>query len=1354
MGPSLTTEPSVAPLSDLPSRDTSRYPLSSLPRDPPKPFLSLIAEDLLIHAFLDTGPDVSIISDEFRMKIPSLRKKPLNKQFLHTQSVTGQKMDTLGTIPITVKVGSFTTSHTFQVVRGINRQFLLGWDFFSTHSAKIDVANATFTLANQTCPLVTFPRDSPISCNVRISSLVTLPAMSESNISVVLDSPIQGYTPDAYIGVFEPDYCPRDSPLAMARTLSQVDVGHTTVRIMNPTNQEVKLFPDTRIGQFYSVSDDSQSEYSVTEPSPSVNEVTVPTKSPLPPVDISKTSISPSQLREVETLLCKHSAVFSTGPNDFGRTNLVTHRIRTGDASPVRQRAYRTSPKIKSEIRSQVDTLLDHDVIEESHSPWSSPVVMVKKKDGSYRFCVDYRKLNKLTVKDSHPLPRTDDSLDALSGSVFFSTIDLSSGYWQVAVHPDDREKTAFTTGDGLYQFKVMPMGLTNAPPTFQRLMELVLSGLHWSSCLVYLDDVIIVGKSFAEHMSNLEQVLLRFKQANLKLKPSKCHFLHTEVRFLGHVVSNKGIRPDPTNTERVAKWPTPTNPTDVRSFLGLCSYYRRFIKGFAAIAVPLHRLTQKNVPFEWSADCEDAFCTLRDALIQPPIMAYPDASHPFTIFTDASHSAIGCVLSQIQDGTERVVAYASHVLTAAEQRWSTYDRELWAIVWSIRHFRHYLVSAPFTIVTDHKPLVGLRKLPVQNDRTGRRSRWALELDPYDWVITHRDGKRHSNADALSRCPQIAPSSPPTLSPVATQQASCSSVQTPPNTLVPQSSSDVSQPHSPNPDSSRSQRTKLLANTPVKLENDIRQEQLADPVLSEVITWVQTRTRPRRSLLRRALPATRRLWRDFRNLVFVDDILCRKFRPSPGQPHIHQVIIPKSLQSSVLSQLHGDPFSGHFSADKTFQRSANVCYWPYIRRDIDIFCTTCHSCESRRNPTPRNKAPMQIDNSSRPFQRIFADITELPITSKQNRYVLVVMDQFTKYVNMYPLRDQTAHSVARCIFDHYICEHGVPETLHTDQGRQFDGALVHELCKLLGINKTRTSPYHPQSDGLVERFNRSMKDQLAKYLATTPGEWDDVLHQVAFAYNSTVHSSTGFTPFYLATGREPRLPAIAKIGTPISPTYQTPDAYAVSLQTRMQSAFQHAASTQQLSSDAQKSAYDAKIKFKPYKPGDLVWLDDPAKARTKLAPRWKGPYKVLASPSCENQNPVTYSILDLQNPDAKPKRIHYNRLKPYRSSILPQRLPPPLLPTPPSPITALSGSIPLPTPSFPAPLLNPPLTTPLHPSSSSMPTHLPPPDPPLNLRPTPPYNFQQSQNSPPVRRTRSGRLVTRPSRLGFPSSSY
>lgn len=405
-------------------------------------------------------------------------------------------------------------------------------------------------------------------------------------------------------------------------------------------------------------------------------------------------------------------------------------------------------------IQAHVDDMVAKGIVEASHSPWAAPIVMVRKKDGTWRFCVDYRGLNSVTIKDAHPLPRMDDTLDALRGSSIFSTMDLSSGYWQVQLHEADKPKTAFTTGRSLYQFTVMPMGLVNAPPTFQHLMQLVLHGLSWKTCLVYLDDIIVYSKSFSEHIQHLREVFQRLRAANLKLKPAKCSFAQPQVTFLGHVVSSAGLQPDGKNILKVKDWPIPGSPTEVRAFLGLCSYYRRFIHSFAQISEPLHALTQKGKLFVWTETEQEAFNSLRHALTNAPILSYPDFSKEFLLFTDASNTAIGCVLSQLNaDNKERVIAYGSHVLTSTEKRWSTYDRELWAIVWSIRHFRQYLMGHSFRIITDHKPLLSLRRMVLDGDPTGCRARWALEIELYDWTIEYRHGHKHANADAMSHRP-------------------------------------------------------------------------------------------------------------------------------------------------------------------------------------------------------------------------------------------------------------------------------------------------------------------------------------------------------------------------------------------------------------------------------------------------------------------------------------------------------------------------------------------------------------------------------------------------------------------------
>uniref|UniRef100_A0A8B9J7P3 Gypsy retrotransposon integrase-like protein 1 n=1 Tax=Astyanax mexicanus TaxID=7994 RepID=A0A8B9J7P3_ASTMX len=307
--------------------------------------------------------------------------------------------------------------------------------------------------------------------------------------------------------------------------------------------------------------------------------------------------------------------------------------------------------------------------------------------------------------------------------------------------------------------------------------------------------------------------------------------------------------------------------------------------------------------------------------------------------------------------------------------------------------------------------------------------------------------------------------------------------------------------------------------------NEMRKRQEADDSLGTVRAWMEVvRRRPQLGSLKGLSPAVRKLWHEFPKLSLRNGILCRKYKSSPHTLPVYQVVLPEVLIPTALKALHGNEFSGHLGADRTLQRARRICYWPYMSHDIHKFCLECLPCQSRSSPTPHERAPLQCIHATRPFQRIAADITKLPITSRGHRYVLVIIDYFTRYVNHFPLKDQRAVTVAQCIFEEYIRQHGIPEAIHTDQGRQFDSDLMKQLCSMLRIEKTRTSPYHAQSDGMVERLNRTLKDQLAKYMLQSGGEWDCYLSQFELAYNSSVHSSTGFSPFFLAHGREPHLP--------------------------------------------------------------------------------------------------------------------------------------------------------------------------------------------------------------------------------------
>lgn len=521
--------------------------------------------------------------------------------------------------------------------------------------------------------------------------------------------------------------------LVVINTLTHVNNGQLHVRVANITDEDVWLQPHTRIGgvlhEITDVEDTKNSidfkRVSVNEEMVFVRESTTEEEQEQPsvcPIDLSNVECTPEQKKKLETLFKKHASVFTKDENDLGYTETVKHKIPTIDQVPVAQPYRRIPPNQFQEAKDHIRKLLDNGIIQESHSPYAAPIVLVRKKDGSLRLCVDYRRLNAKTVRDQFPLPRIEESIDAIGNAKWFSTMDLASGFNQVAMDEEDRHKTAFTTPFGIFEYNRMPMGMTNSPATFQRLMQTCLNDYIFQILLVYLDDIIVYSNTFDEHIERLDRVFTRLREHGLKLKPEKCKFLQHKVTYVGHQISSDGITTDPEKTRAVSEWKPPTTVKELRSFLGFCSYYRRFVKDFARIAGPLHQLVNNclhelkvekklKVPFmkRWNSECQTAFDALKTKLTHAPVLGFADYNKPFIVETDASHVGLGAVLSQDQEGQRKVIAYASRRLRPSEKNprnYSSMKLELLALKWAVTEkFRTYLLGSKFEVFTDNNPL-------------------------------------------------------------------------------------------------------------------------------------------------------------------------------------------------------------------------------------------------------------------------------------------------------------------------------------------------------------------------------------------------------------------------------------------------------------------------------------------------------------------------------------------------------------------------------------------------------------------------------------------------------------------------
>lgn len=881
---------------------------------------------------------------------------------------------------------------------------------------------------------------------------------------------------------------------------------------------------------------------------------------------IDQAETTPEVRRQLEELMLKWPTVCT---QSLGRTNVIKHQIITTDQQPIRKRPYKVSSFKNEFIEGQVKELLEKKIIQHSISPWASPVVVVGKKDGSMRLCVDYRGLNAKTHLDAYPMPQIVDILESLKGAKVFSTLDLKSGYWQMEMEKSSVEKTAFCTASGLYEFLCLPFGLKNSAASFQRLMEQVLREHKNKFCMVYIDDIVVFSPSVSTHLQQLQKIFASLKKAGLSLNMKKCNFIKPSLTFLGHVISAEGIKTDPEKISAVQTFPVPTSVKEVQRFLGFAGWYHRFIKNFSEKAAPLHALKKKDVTWNWSDKCQQAFETIKNDLITAPVLISPDFNRAFKVQTDASEYGLGAVLTQEEDGQERVVAYASRLLKGAEKAYSTSEKECLAVVWAIEKWRHYLEGNPFEVVTDHAALVWAFQHPKPSSRL---IRWTIRLQGFHFTVRYRKGQCNIVPDVLSRQFNTEPTY---------------LFLTPAQEKVP------------------------AYTLPVDLEQ-ISKAQGEDKEIQELL---------KRDQQKKNDDAMRIHYVDKNGVVF-------RSVPDGKKGQKLQIVIPAVFRETFLSYAHDNPMSGHLGKFKTLMRLLDFVYWSSIRTDVWRYCKVCTVCQQHKPTNQKTSGMLQSVPVSEPGYMMGIDLMgPFPRSSKQNEYLLVIVDYFSKWVEMFPMRVAKAPNIAKILIEEIFTRWGTPTYLVSDRGKQFTSNLITTICKQWKVVQRLTTAYHPQTN-LTERVNKNLKTMLSSYVKENHRSWDQWIPEFRFALNTAWHESTGHTPAEIALGRKLKGPLERALQHP-----PDPDHVSYSTLERQLQLINLVKNNIEKAQNHQRKYYNQRRKNQEFSEGDLVWVrshplskaDDAFMA--KLSPRWKGPAKIV-----KRLGPVNYRVSLISDP--------------------------------------------------------------------------------------------------------------------------
>ncbi|KAK3084156.1 hypothetical protein FSP39_009188 [Pinctada imbricata] len=1187
-----------------------------------------------IRALVDTGATISCVALSLLSKLGIDRSLLRSIDATDAVAVGGEKHCSLGALSLPISFSGFVINHSFQVYEHFHQPLILGLDFLKANDAIFNIAQNSLSLRDPVTQSVLAVDINSGTC--RLKYPVTIEPHSVSSVQVY----ITNIARDSHV-LLEPSHELPTFGLAGAKCL--VDTLNTNtqyLQILNPTDDTITLSTDTVVASACTINPDTV----LSLDSPSEEKVTYNeqhSQSDKVDFDLSDSDLTSDEKKLLLAFLHKHKSVFATDLTKLGKCDLQPHRIETGNNPPVRQRFYRQSPQVNAEMNRQLEEMLNADIIEESSSMWQSPVVMVKKKNGELRFAVDYRKLNAITQQHTFPLPRLEDVFDTIgiSKAKIFSTLDLASGFWQIPMDPETAHKSAFVTPTGVFQWKRMPFGLVNAPASFQALMTQVLRGLNWKTCLVYVDDILVFSANFSQHLQHLNEIFERLTTAGLTLKPSKCSFARKQVQYLGHVITRDGVQVDVTKTDVVQSFPVPRCSKDVRSFLGLCNYYKKFIKNYSTITSPLNALLCKDTKFTWSTECESAFTQLKQALTSPPVLAYPDNSKPYFLTTDASGTALGFILGQFDDTRkERVIAYGGRSLNKFEKAYSIAERECLAIIEGIKKYHVYLAGKPFYVYTDHSALKWLQS--VKHD-TGRLARWSILLQGYNFQIIHRKGKNNEAADALSRRPY------PEYPENATE----------PEDAIP--CANISVITTPEENHDHNQVTFFYKNDhieqhqepnmcPVNLPDSIGKLQQECPDFGPLYAYFKDGDLPT------SKPDRDKIISESNHFVYLDDTLYHFHQPrsqkvSQFQPDLKQLAVPRCLREDVLRSYHDCIAGGaHLGLDRTYRAIQLKYYWKGMYQNVADYIRSCDECQHSKKQSHPARAPLVNMPVEDTFSRLHMDILG-PLTTSEDgyKYILLVVDSFSKFPEAFPLKTQESKEIAQVLFSQIFARYGAPRVIVSDRGQNFLSKLVTAVCEIFQVTRHFTSAYHPQTNSACERMNSTIAQCLRTYVNKDQTNWPSLLPGVMMALRMSPSTQTsGLSPYHLLFGKEMNLPFDTSL-IPKDGLSKDAKSHVTGLMSHLKIVKDIATQNIKKAQVKQKEQYDKKTTTPNFRIGQSVLMHTtrvPQGLSPKLHNPWDGPFYIAAiGPN------NTYKIRRCSTHKELKSYIHANRLKAYNN---------------------------------------------------------------------------------------------------------